>query len=978
MTPMGIERSLPVSVIAAVLLLAAGCYRDSKDLDPAHPNAAGPNTVDYLGRARQLYREGDWDAAAEAVYKALVQDPGNAEATLLASEVEAQRENHQAAVDLLASINIGSRLGKRAIEMRSQQLLKLERRSQAADVLLAGIGVMPTAAEWRHRAWDLLNRTGRREEASLQADVLCRVGLATEAELLSLVRRTDAFPFRLASDQDPRRHFEPGLGMARWYFTQQQYQQALAELSKEYTAGFQSVAGCALYGRLLAETQIHEEMPVWHAKCTPNVTALGDYWAALGTLFLDQRHYEPAARALLEAVARNPSDSRCVSRLAKVFDALGFPDKAATFRERGIELAETTKDAEDLFDPASEMSARRGLTRSMLALGRPFEAIGWTISTLPAGADAKLREMTAKRAELSGSDAALGLPSESALIDIDRDQFSLASAAGLLQGSSKIAANVNAGDVKILARPRLVNVAQAVGLEFRWYQDLQIDLARIPIHESVGGGIAVLDYDLDGWPDIYLAQGSGEPPSDACTRSNELMRNVAGRFEAVTEPAAANDFNYSSGLAAGDVNQDGFADLFLGSAGRNRLLINNGDGTFRDATPTLGTIDDRFTTSLAIADINGDALPDLFEANYIEMEGAFVLPEVDAEGTVYVPAPLLHKADSDRWFANHGDGNFVVHDVSREVAKPGSSLGLMITDFDSDGSNEVFVGNDLRPNHFLVPYGENQLRNLADVKGVANGFSGASNGCMGIAPGDFNRDGEIDLHITNFYGESANLYLQTTGGFTDYASRFGLEPLSHSLVGFGTKAVDVDRNGWLDLIVTNGHIFDLRHAGHEFEMPPQMLMSRGNRFELATVDDDIGYWQQRYLGRSMASLDFDRDGAIDFLVGHLVRPLALLRNETQCDGQWIQLECVGTESERDATGTRFVVTAGREQFTQWVTAGDGYLCSDESVLDFGLADHQGPVQVDVFWPTGKKQSFSQLEPGHRYLVVEGEAEAHRR
>ncbi len=164
-------------------------------------------------------------------------------------------------------------------------------------------------------------------------------------------------------------------------------------------------------------------------------------------------------------------------------------------------------------------------------------------------------------------------------------------------------------------------------LNFQWYRDVEINPDIIPIHEALGGGIAVLDYDLDGWPDVYLAQGSGDPPTSSCTRSNQLFRGGPQVFHPVTSLAQADDFNYSSGLAAGDVNQDGFVDLYLGSLGHNRLLVNNGDGTFRDATLQMDDSSDRFTSSVAIADINSDGLPDLFESNYIQMEGGFAVPQ---------------------------------------------------------------------------------------------------------------------------------------------------------------------------------------------------------------------------------------------------------------------------------------------------------------------------------------------------------------
>ena len=237
-----------------------------------------------------------------------------------------------------------------------------------------------------------------------------------------------------------------------------------------------------------------------------------------------------------------------------------------------------------------------------------------------------------------------------------------------------------------------------------------------------------------------------------------------------------------------------------------------------------------------------------------------------------------------------------------------------MTDFDGTGGNEIFVGNDVRPNHFLAHAGENLLVNSADALGVANGFSGAANGCMGIAAADYNLDGTLDLHITNFKQESANLYLQSpSGGFTDFAIRYRLDDLSKPYVGFGTKAIDIDRDGWLDLAVTNGHIFDMRDYGDGFQMPPQFLMNRGTHFESVSVDDDSGYWEQEYLGRSMVMLDFDRDGGSDLMINHLDRPLALLRNETETEGQWLRLELVGTASERDAIGARVVVSVGGQQ-----------------------------------------------------------------
>jgi hypothetical protein len=280
----------------------------------------------------------------------------------------------------------------------------------------------------------------------------------------------------------------------------------------------------------------------------------------------------------------------------------------------------------------------------------------------------------------------------------------------------------------------------------------------------------------------------------------------------------------------------------------------------------------------------------------------------------------------------------------------------------------------VRPNHFLVQSGDDRFVNLADSNGLANGFDGAATGCMGIATGDFNRDGRLDLQIANFLDEAANLYLQTEAGdFSDQSVRYGLADLTRPYVGFGTKAVDIDRNGFPDFLVTNGHIFDMRPA-EPYQMPPQLLMSDGRSLQLAQVQDASGYWDQRHLGRTIATLDYDRDGALDFLVGHLDHPLALLHDETAAGGSWVQMELVGTVSERDAIGARVTLKAGGSQFSDWVTAGDGYLCTDQPLLSFALpvADQIDEIQVD--WPAGEQQVFTAVQPRHRYLIVEGEAE----
>lgn len=980
-------------LLLGTLALWAGC-RPEKDKDqdtngpvslpPAQTlsdaaHALGSGHPTDLAAARRSFQAGDLEATSQRVAELLIENPNDDGAKLLACEIEAAQGHHRRAAELAGSISLTSRFGKSAVELRYQQLLQAGLPQQAIESLLFALETYPQCVPWRHEAWRLLSRLGRRQEASLQADRLCQIGAANRDELLSLLRRNDSYPFALADNDSPSHHFEPGLGMAKWYFTQRDYRRALQELREHDTSEWDLPDSLAFYGRLLAETQAFEEVPQWMTRCASNVDRFNDYWAALGTYFYDQHQYEASARALMEALLRDPTDDLSAHRLAKVFHALGRHEDAEQARNRAVWIVQLEQHGEQLVQSPNDPEAHQGMTQKLLELGRPFESLAWTQQLLPPGAVQTRAAVGRQLMNLNRNARALNMAFEMSQMEIDRSELRIEKALAAIQHPRSLQPANDAKSVQIMASPRLVNVASQVGLHFQWYPDEETNLASIPLHEVMGGGIAVIDFDLNGWPDVYLAQGSGEPPSNRCTRSNQLFRNLAGEFAEVTENSHTSDFHYSSGLASGDVNQDGFPDLLLASLGRNRLLINNGDGTFHDATAAMGEAPDRFTSSVAIADLNGDNLPDLFETSYVEMEGGFRLPEVGPDGREIPPSPRSFYAQSDRWLLNLGDGNFEPRIISEDIATAGSGLGLIITDFDLDGSNEVFVANDGRPNHLLEPSSKTPFQNSADAKGLAVGFTGEANACMGIAAGDFDRNGMVDLHVTNFSNQSANHYLQAESTtFTDAATRFGIDQWSIPYIGFGVKSIDIDRNGWLDLLVTNGHIFDQSHLGEAFRMPAQLLMNQGNRFEQVEVQDDSGYWRGKYLGRSLAKCDFNRDGSLDFLVGHLDQPLALLQNQTETQGHWIQLELVGTSSERDAIGAHLVVICGDEQWHGWVVAGDGYLCTDEPVIDLGLGEQSAIDQLEVTWPSGKKQTFRSIAGDARYLITEDEPTLFRR
>ncbi|MCH1439503.1 MAG: CRTAC1 family protein, partial [Rubripirellula sp.] len=737
-----------------------------------------------------------------------------------------------------------------------------------------------------------------------------------------------------------------------WFFSQDEFSRALEVLNSEIRRRdaadpIQHAAADALQGRLLAELQQTNEFVRWARECGPEARKYSDYWIALGIHFFDQQQIKASAAALMEGVYLDPTDDDGCHRLARVWVALGHDNAAALMREHAIRVA-TLKNLVrqlSLTQPQPELTAE--LPEQLISIARPFEAIGWALIDLGPGNEIKRSALLKQLAKLRQDPQVIGMSSEYAMMDMTRTAYpskdvlkQLPELKGGDLKSSQLTVDPVTQGVQRSSAPSFVNVASDLGLGFQWYPNPDANLASIPMHEMMGGGIAVCDFDLDGKPDIYFAQGSGEPPDVKGARSNQLNRNIGKRFVDVTELSGTGDFGYSSGIAAGDINQDGFPDLYIGCLGHNRLLINNGDGTYRDATLSLGAVSPQFTSSVAIADLTGDGLPELFECVYVEMGDGFRLPDRNAAGEELPPNPNDFYAEADRWYLSRGDGRLDLQVLDRQAIQPGTALGLVVTDIDGDGANDVFVANDARPNHLLMKFASGQVSNVADLVGLGYGFRGFSNSCMGIATGDFNRDGRFDLHITNFLNESNNLFLQGKGGlFSDYATRFRLNPLCEPYTGFGIKKIDLDRNGWPDFVVTNGHVFDQSSDGTDFQMYPQVLVNEGTQFRASEKLAD--YFGHQYVGRSMATIDFDSDQDLDLVVGHLDSPIALLENQTVKINSCLQIELIGTQTEREGTGCRVVVNFGGQLFTDWMVAGDGYLSSDEAVLDFGIGDARG-------------------------------------
>ncbi|MGC1272333.1 MAG: FG-GAP-like repeat-containing protein [Planctomycetaceae bacterium] len=523
------------------------------------------------------------------------------------------------------------------------------------------------------------------------------------------------------------------------------------------------------------------------------------------------------------------------------------------------------------------------------------------------------------------------------------------------------------------------DVAARAGIDFRFVNGRSGFKYLI---ETVGGGVAVIDYDSDGWPDLYFPQGgflgkTEMPPP----LTDELSRSRGdGSYERVSALAGVENAAYSFGAAVGDYDGDGFPDLVVANFGRNTFYRNNGDGTFADVTDEVGLHDEAASSSAAFADFDGDGLLDLYVANYVSDPLRICR---NRNGEVATCDPQNFEGKQDRLYRNRGDGSFEdVTDASGIVVPDGKGLGVVAADLDADGKCDVYVANDGTPNFLFrnVSSGPGELRFVESGlrSGTATNGEGRSEAGMGIACDDFDGDGRPDLYVTNFYGETNTLYLNRGEGlFVDATGASGHVGPTRNVLGFGTQSADIDLDGVPDLVVANGDIDDYRALGRPWQMRPLVFAGTGGGRFVEVGDQCGSYFNGKYVGRGMARLDWNRDGRPDLVIVHLDRPAALLTNEADSTNEAaarpgsLVLELRGVASNRDAVGAVVRVTAGGRTQTTAVCGGHGYCAANELRLFFGLGSATRIERVEVDWPSGIRQAETDLPIDSAWLWVEG-------
>jgi len=522
---------------------------------------------------------------------------------------------------------------------------------------------------------------------------------------------------------------------------------------------------------------------------------------------------------------------------------------------------------------------------------------------------------------------------------------------------------------------RFIDVTAQAGISFR-HNNGAYGGTLLP--ETLGSGCAFLDYDADGWQDILLVNGMDWPGHKRAHSTLALYRNNRnGTFTDVTKSAGLDVEMYGMGVAVGDWNNDGFPDIFVTCVGQSRLFRNTGRGTFVDATRSSG-LDGRqaFSTSAAWVDTNRDGLLDLFVCNYVKWSTDHdVFCSLDGKQKSYC-TPEAYRGETCWLFRNRGDGTFEDVTASSGVFDTSSkSLGVALLDLDGDGWLDLFVANDTQPNKLYRNQRNGTFKETAVEAGVAFSSDGRVRAGMGVDAADLDGSGAPTLAVTNFDNEMIGLYRPVgRGAYLDVAMKAGVGAPSRNTLGFGCVFADVDLDGYADLVVANGHIDEtVRNIRGNvgYAQPPQLFMNDGSgRFRDAAADAGAEFARPK-VGRGLAYGDINRDGSLDLLLTTNGGPAQLFRNEQLAANRSVRFRLVGTKSNRDAIGASVRIFLDGAAQSRLVKTGSSYLSQSELPVTFGVGRRDRIERVVVNWPSGRSEEFKDVQSGKAYVCVEG-------
>ncbi len=594
--------------------------------------------------------------------------------------------------------------------------------------------------------------------------------------------------------------------------------------------------------------------------------------------------------------------------------------------------------------------------------------------------------------------------------------FILASAALAQQKTTPITAQIPKPSPNAAPNITFTEVTKTAGLS--GFTSVHGTIAKDYIIEVTGAGCAFVDYDNDGWLDIYLVNGSTvealkskiQPPKSALFHNNK-----DGTFTDVTAKAGVANERWGQGVCAGDFDNDGWTDLYVTNYGANRLYRNNGNGTFTDIADKAGVALNSWSTGCAFGDYDGDGLLDLFVAGYIEFDlnnpppaatgregessnlqsairdpnsgGMGASLTVGAKYCQYrnvrvLCGPRGLKGAPDYLFRNNGNGTFTETSVKAGVADKNGLYGLGVAWFDAndDGKLDLLVANDSTPNYLYKNKGNGTFEEIGYLSGVAVNENGVEQAHMGIAIGDYDNNGRADIHITNFADDSNVLYHNDDGeNFTDTTFRTGLGEITIPFLAWGTNFFDYDHNGWLDLLVANGHLYPIADQfdwGTSYKQ--RLLLFRNvnadNSRKFAEVGSSAGAALNTPRSSRGSSLgDYDNDGDLDILLNNIDEPATLLRNDgANKAGHWLTIKLIGDVKQkcpRDAIGSVVFCTANGQRMRGEVASGRSYNSQSDLRVHFGLGAATKLEKLEVRWANSKTETYA-ISSVNQFVTIE--------
>lgn len=753
---------------------------------------------------------------------------------------------------------------------------------------------------------------------------------------------------------------------------------AAEKLLREFISRYpDDSAAQPLLGELLLETADDGAFLRWYQALPDSAREIPDTWFVCGLWARKEGELVAAAECFWHSVAEMPYHRRAAYMLGQTLVALEDP-QAESVTAHSVLLIQLSQTVDQiLISEGQKPAAIRKAVETLLELGRIWEACAWAQYARKSFPNA---EWAHDILAVHGGALQKDLPMVTKVLQPPGDPASRNQTRfkALLQRKTAMTDSAASRDALEQQHSSGIRFEDCPLIPFTYFNADDPATKGVRSFEQTGGGVAIIDFDLDGAPDVFLSQGTEwktgqDHPQPDSALQDALHRNRSGeRFEEVRAGLPLEKAGFGQGCAAGDIDNDGFPDLYVANVGQNSLRHNMGDGTFQEITTEAGLTEQAWTSSVMICDLNADSLPDLFDVNYLEGKDVY---QMICMGRAC--SPSVFSGARDCVLLNQGDGRFV---AAPELTPSENSKGLGLIAFCTEpGSTrpDIFVANDQVGNHFLRNQPSKNTHHLEFLEesltsGLAYNEHGLPMACMGVAADDWDGNNLLDLFVTNFHNESNTMYLQDAQGlFIDATNSTGLKAASLPFTGWGTQSLDANLDGFPDLVVANGHVDDYRDVGGEYHMRPQFFQNLGGRFEELTNGAGGVWFTQKFLGRGLARVDWNIDGRPEFVVSNINAPVSVLVNKTSEAGHFLNVRLVSIHNGRDAAGTFVELELNGRSIVKQLTVGDGYMASNERVVQFGLGNETSVSRLTIRWPSGLTSSFNHPGINSTWIVVEG-------